>query len=101
MSRKGLRPHLWKVQGEIPHQQYISWQRARAQANFRGEIWLLTFEQYQQIWQPYWSMKGRGKNDMCLTREDPTGAWEPSNVTVMHRLDHLRRQALYKQLARS
>lgn len=96
MPKQGIRPHTWKVQGEIPHQQHIAWQRAKAQANFRGELWMLTFEQYQQCWLGQWERRGRASDDVCLVREDPDGAWEPSNVSVIPRIEHLRRQRLYK-----
>jgi hypothetical protein len=98
MPRTGTRPHVWKVQGEIPHQQYCAFLQARAQANFREECFELTFEQFQTLWQDHWHQKGRGSADYCLTREDPEGAWTIDNVIVMPRVDHLRRQRLYKKL---
>lgn len=96
MPKQGPRPHTWKIQGEIPHQQWISWQRAKAQARFRGEPFLLTFEDFQTKWLGYWELRGRGSDDWCLTREDPDGAWEKSNCEVIPRVEHLKRQRLYK-----
>ena len=97
MSRSGPRPHTWKIPGEIPHQQYCAWLQMKAQAMYRKEIFLLTFEEYQRLWLGYWHKKGRGSNDYCLTREDPEGAWEYSNISCIPRIDHLRRQKTYKQ----
>lgn len=97
MPRSGIRPHCWKVQGEIPHAQHLAWLQMRAQANYRKEIFLLTFEDFQMLWAGFWNRKGRGTDDYCLTREDPNGAWERSNVLCMPRVEHLRRQKLYKQ----
>lgn len=97
MARNEPRPHLWKVQGEIPHQQHIAWQRAKAQANFRGEVWLLTFEEFQRLWAPYWSQRGRGARDYVMSREDPDGAWDLGNVQIIQRIDYLRRQREYKE----
>lgn len=96
-SPKGPRPHTWKVQGMVPHKQHIAWQRSKAQAVFRGESWELTFEQYQELWVGCWEKRGRGRDDMCLSREDPDGAWDTINTSVIPRLEHLRRQRLYKQ----
>lgn len=101
MSRTGLRPHVWKVQGEIPHQQHIAWLRAKAQAAFRNELWMLTFEDFQRLWQGRWHQRGRGQDQYCLTREDPDGAWELSNVECIPRVEHLRRQKLYKSRQRA
>jgi hypothetical protein len=96
MSRTGPRPHTWLVQGEIPHQQHIAWQRAKAQANFRGEVWLLSFEDFQRLWQEHWQQRGRGSDGYCLTRDDPDGAWALGNVDCIPRVEHLKRQKLYK-----
>lgn len=97
MSRSGPRPHCWKVQGEIPHQQYLSWLQMRAQANYRKEQFMLSFEEFQTLWLGHWDQKGRGQNHYCLTREDPDGAWIRGNVVCIPRLEHLRRQKLYKK----
>ena len=86
------RPHVWKVQGEIPHEQHIAWQKSKAQANFRGELWMLSFEEYQQLWLGKWDQRGRANSDVCMTRIDPEAAWEYSNVEIIPRIEHLRRQ---------
>ena len=90
MSRLGPRPHTWKVQGDIPHQQHIAWHRMRAQAIYRGEDWQLSFEDFQQLWDPYWLQRGRGADQYCMTRLDPSACWHPKNVEVIRRIDHLR-----------
>jgi hypothetical protein len=97
MSRLGPRPHCWKVQGEIPHAQYLAWLQMKAQANYRREVFAISFEEFRQLWQGQWERKGRGVEDYCLTREDPTGAWIWGNVLCMPRIEHLRRQKLYKK----
>jgi hypothetical protein len=98
MPRKGPRPHNWKMPGEIPHKQYNCWIKMRAQANYRKEVWLLSFEDYQQLWLGHWERKGRGNGEYCLTRDDPKGAWVIGNVECIPREDHLRRQKYYKTL---
>lgn len=96
MARSDQRPHLWKVQGEIPHQQYIAWLRAKAQANYRDEVWLLTFEDYQRLWQGLWEFRGRGADNYVMMREDHQGAWVLGNVQVTRRYEYLRRQREYR-----
>ena len=100
MSRTGLRPHTWKVQGEVPHRQYCCWLQMRAQAQYRGEQFLLTFEDFQRLWQQHWDCRGRGSTDYCLTREDPEGAWDIENTRCVERGEHLRRQRLFKSKSR-
>lgn len=96
MPRSGPRPHCWKVQGEIPHKQHLAWLQMRAQANYRGEIFALTFEEFQRLWLGNWDNKGRSNSSYCLTREDPDGAWIIGNVSCVPRIEHLRRQKFYK-----
>lgn len=92
MARTDPRPHTWKVQGEVPHEQYRCWIQHKNQANFRGEDYELTFEQYQDLWKYNWDMKGRSTHNYCLTRIDSEGAWTMDNVEVIDRIEHLRRQ---------
>lgn len=96
MSRTGPRPQCWKVQGEIPHKQYLAWLQMKAQASYRKELWMLTFEDFQQLWLGRWDRKGRGINDYCLTREDPDGAWVMGNVFCLERREHLKRSGRLK-----
>lgn len=97
MPRTGSRPHMWKVQGELNHEQYLVWLQMKSQAMFRDEIFALTFEEFKILWKDNWHLKGRGKGNYCLTRDDPDGAWIWGNVVCIPREEHLRRQGLYKR----
>lgn len=97
MSRQGPRPHVWKVQGLVPHQQYNAWLKMRAQANYRGEIFALSFEEFQTAWLGYWDQRGRGIDNFCLTRMDPEGAWIWGNVECIARREHFFKQRLQRQ----
>ena len=70
----------------------MGWSRMKAQAKYRNEGWDLSWEQYQEIWADKWHLKGRGSEDLCLTRIDWQGAWTIDNVNLVFRLDHLQRQ---------
>lgn len=89
---KKLRPKAWKVQGEIPHKQYGTWLQMRAQANYRGEVFLLSFAEYQQVWLGMWDRRGRGKDDYCLAKIDPEGSWQLGNIEVLPRVVFLQRK---------
>jgi hypothetical protein len=71
----------------------LSYCRMRAQAKYRNEGWDITWEQYQEIWEGKWHLKGRASDDLCLTRIDWAGPWTMTNVNLVFRLDHLRRQS--------
>jgi hypothetical protein len=96
MSRTGTRPHTWKVQGEVPHQQNLAWLRAKAQARFRGEVWLLDFDDFQRLWAGVWEFRGRGREDYVMARGDHLGAWALGNVEVIRRYEYLKRQREYR-----
>lgn len=92
MPRNSPRPHMWKVQGELPHKQYRTWIQHKNQANFREEEYELSFEQYQWLWREKWDMRGRDSNSYCLVRIDPEHPWRLDNVEVIDRTEHLKRQ---------
>jgi hypothetical protein len=93
----GPRPHTW-ISGadEYKHSMYVPWMKAHAQANFRGEEWTLTFEEWFKLWDGRWEKRGRGSDDLCMTREDFEGVWSADNIIILTRSDHLARQAEYK-----
>lgn len=92
--KPGPRPHTWIVgPDQHRHQLYVDCQRARAQARYRGEEWLITESEYIDLWMKddQHLSKGRGRYDLTMTRLDPELAWTRDNVVIMTRLDHLRR----------
>ena len=97
IGRKGPRPEVWKVKGEIPHKQWKTYMVAKAQASFRNEPFELTFEQYQNLWKGKWQDRGRDNHKLTLTRQDYTKPWCVDNCVIMTRLEHLRRQRYFRQ----
>jgi hypothetical protein len=69
----------------------------KAQANYRKELWMLSFPEFQQLWLGHWDQKGRGIDNFCLTREDQRGAWIWGNVICIPRREHLTRSGRYKK----
>lgn len=96
-ASKGPRPHVWKV-GPDPelHYMYVQWLQHRNQAQWRGEEYHLTFENYQELWRERWHQRGRTKNTYCLTRRDYDLPWDMSNAEVVLRAEHNRRQLEHK-----
>jgi hypothetical protein len=91
MSKKGPRPHTWRYRDPVVHLQHIAWMRMKAQADFRGEPWDLSFDEFISFWQTYWPQRGKASDQYCMTRCDPDGAWSPDNVEVVTRIEQLRR----------
>jgi len=96
---KGIqRPHIWCTGPDpVRHDQFVCWMKSKAQCNFRGEEFSLTFEQYEEVWAGQWSKRGRTPNDVCMTRIDWDGAWESGNVEIITRAEHFTRAGLYRR----
>ena len=92
-GRTGPRPHVWRCGPDAyKHSMYMPWQRSKAQANFRGEEWLLSFEEYYDLWKELWPQRGRGSDDYCQSRHDPDGPWDTKNTVIITRKEHLVNQ---------
>lgn len=84
-------PQQRKYKDPELYSKYIDFLRAKAQANFRKEKWLLTEEEYFKIWNPSrYCRKGRAIEDLCMTRIDFFGPWCKGNVAVLTRALHFK-----------
>lgn len=98
----GLQPHVW-LSGPDPvrHEQHIAWHRARAQAHYRGEEWELTYEQWIRIWGDKWSQRGRGVDNLLLTRKNYKKSWNTRNVHLVTRSEfHTHQWKIRKERAK-
>jgi hypothetical protein len=96
-ARGKSRPHVWlSGPDEYRHSMYHPWMLAKAQAKFRGEGFELTFEQFFELWNGRWHERGRGIDDLCITRINPDKAWKKSNVHVITRREHLNIQGIWQ-----
>ena len=75
----------------VEHHQYYAFLRNRAQAKFRNEIFELSFTDFKALWGDNWHRRGRGGNDMILTKIDTDQSWNPINCCLMTRQEHLKR----------
>ena len=84
--------HYKLYKDKFDRQRNLTWHRMRAQANYRGEAWDLTFEDYKLFWptEELWAQRGRVTDSLCMTRIDPDQAWSRSNAVVLPRLDQTR-----------
>lgn len=97
-DRSAPRPDLW-ICGPDPykHSMYIPWLRAKAQCNFRGEEFTLTFDEFYEIWHDEWPNRGRRADQMCMSRRDGKGAWSKDNVEIITRQEHLVKQGFIRR----
>lgn len=86
-------PNIWKSgPDEVRHNLWIACVRAKAQAKYRGEEWLITPEEYIDLWMEndLYQNKGRGLDDYCLTRKDVYEPWSVENVEIITRREHFQ-----------
>lgn len=90
---RGEKPQRW-VTGPDPelHKMYIPFLKQKAQAQFRGELWELTFDQWVAIWAGRFDQRGRAVDDLCMMQDDPEGGWTETNAIVVTRREQLFRQ---------
>lgn len=89
-------PQLWCTGPDLKrHEQYTAWLKHRSQANYRDEIYLLTFQQWCHFWNTdfAWENRGRHSNNVVLTRKDPGGPWHENNCEIANRRLVLQRSA--------
>ena len=91
-SLRGPKPDRWVIGPNAErHERFQPWHKARAQANYRGEIWDLSFDQWYDIWGDKWHNRGRASTDYCMVLIDPDHGWVVGNVEVITRREHLQR----------
>lgn len=77
----------------IDHSLRRQFVQSRAQSQFRGETWQLSWEDFYYLWtrDQNYLLRGRGPNRLALCRRDPQGPWSLANCAIETRSEHLRR----------
>lgn len=92
-SPPGPRPHTWRAGPDpVVHEQYRAWGQTRNQAQWRGEVWQLSFDQWQAIWADSWHLRGRAAHNLCVTRRDFDQPWTAANCVLLTRREHGQRR---------
>lgn len=91
------RPHVWRSGPDpVRHAQYTGWQRARAQANYRRELWQLTFEQWVELWGDQWPRRGRASHCLQASRIRPSQPWCLGNIRLITKVEINQMQRLLR-----
>ena len=85
-------PNKWVTGPDIQQREkYYAWLKHRAQAQFRKETYLLTWDDWQSLWpNELFEQRGRRNTDLCLSRKDYRKAWELNNCMVCSRVEHFK-----------
>jgi hypothetical protein len=81
----------------VVHKKYRVFIQQRNQANYRGEGWHITFEAWCDLWSDLWDLRGRERDDYCMSRRDWSLPWTLDNAQVITRAEHVRQQGLARQ----
>lgn len=93
MARKG--PNWCTGPDPLHHKMYVAFGWHRVSARLRGHEWNLDWPSWRDIWQPFWDQRGRGAQDLCLTRQDWEKPWSPDNIELITRRAHSQRIRKY------
>lgn len=95
---EGEQPHRWKS-GPDPkrHALYTPWLKARAQANYREEGWTITFDEFAEMWDGQWHLRGRDGPDLCMCRKDSEKPWSRDNCEIVTRIEVNKRAGCIKR----
>lgn len=70
------------------------YQAHRVSARERGIEFLLSFEEWWGLWEPFWERRGQKSQDMCMCRRADQGAYEVGNVRIATNRENQQERAL-------
>ena len=74
--------------------------RCKAQAVYRGEVWNIDYDQWWGLWEPYWDLRGRKPTDYCMRQLDKDFGWEMHNIEICERSTFFKEQPKGRRNAR-
>lgn len=91
-------PSTWKT-GPDPavREKYYAYLKHRAQCNYRSEPYNLTWEDWQSLWtDELFLRRGRSRESLIMQRIRLTDPWQPDNVVITTRGEHIKRTSEYR-----
>jgi hypothetical protein len=69
----------------------------RYHASLRGIPFMLSFDQWQQLWKPFWEQRGYGRGRYCMARHGDTGPYAAGNVSIVTNEQNTAEYLVYRQ----
>lgn len=80
---------------------YYSFLKHRSQAKHRKDEYEITYDEWCKLWPiDLWRKRGRGADDLCLSRIDYDLPWSLINCHVVTRREHLKRNHEFRRNGR-
>lgn len=73
----------------------------KCRAAKRGIEFLLTFEQWWELWEPHWDRRGLGALDMCMCRTHDEGPYAVGNVRIATNKENHHERAMMERIKRT
>jgi len=73
----------------------------RNSAKQRGIEFLLTFEEWWNLWEPHWHNRGQASHQMCMCRTRDEGAYAVGNVRIATNKENKQEAAVAKLVKRT
>lgn len=96
-------PNRWATGPDrLTHDKHYGWLKHKAQANYRGEEYSLTWEEWESLWtNELWLQRGRTAESLCLQQIDNECGWHATNVEIVTRIEHFAQIKKRNALAKS
>lgn len=83
-----VRPAAWKTYEKYgaclkTHKMYRCYSQQKNQAQWRGEVWEISFDDYRTAWWDKWENRGRKAHNYVMFRLDITEPWTMDNTTII------------------
>lgn len=95
--KPGPRPDLQKYKPGVECDMRLAFTQMRAQCKYRHELFNITWEDFQAVWQDHWHNRGRASHNVCLKRIDVDHPWDISNIRMITRSEQHTTRHLYGQ----
>ena len=91
------RPERWYYKDPIKRNMHHHYSKFKAQALFRQEEFALPIDDFFDVWEGRWHVRGRRADNLVLTRIDTEMPWCRGNIEIITRYEHICRVAALRK----
>lgn len=61
----------------------VRYRQQKSEAKRRGIPFLLTFDEWWEVWEPYWAHRGRRSDQLVMARHGDVGPYAVGNIKII------------------